>query len=133
MQYTKRYGYLLIATHHFCYQKDIKNRHTNIVPLILFTIHLADPPMLLEIDWVHGKYCNVRTQKQNLEHRQQKIFIQYTYINRHCIIPNYINPPKITFSKSMSQLCCAHRSNYINPLKNNILKKYVMAMLRAQP
>lgn len=33
------------------------------VPLILFTIHLADPPMLLEIDWVHGKHFNVRTRK----------------------------------------------------------------------
>jgi hypothetical protein len=33
------------------------------VPLILFTIHLADPPMLLEIDWVHGKHFNVRTGK----------------------------------------------------------------------
>jgi hypothetical protein len=32
------------------------------IPLILFTIHLADSPMLLEIDWIYGKYFNVRTQ-----------------------------------------------------------------------
>ena len=37
------------------------------IPLILFTIHLADPPMLLEIDWIYGKYFNVRTQNQIIE------------------------------------------------------------------
>jgi len=37
------------------------------IPLILFTIHLADPPMLLEIDWIYGKYFNVRTQNKIIE------------------------------------------------------------------